>query len=57
MAHKKLKLQYIARFLMEQTDDLCRRFAVQISCRLVGQDNGRFCGQRAGNGHALLLAS
>ena len=42
---------------VEQRHDFLAGVAVQVAGRLVGQDQARPVDQRAGNGHALLLAA
>ena len=42
---------------LEDGHDLFARAGVQRAGRLVGQDDGRVVDQRAGDGHALLLAA
>src|ERR1017187_8001503 len=43
--------------LAEQVDDACARRRVEIAGRLVGEDDGRFAYDRAGDGDALPLAT
>ena len=42
---------------LEQADDVVAGLGVEVAGRLVGQDDGRLAGQRAGDGDALLLAA
>ena len=43
--------------LAEQVQDFGSRVAVEVAGRLVGQDQRGLVDQRAGDGHALLLAA
>ena len=43
--------------LLEQLDNALSGVAVQIACRLVGQDNVRVGGEGPGDGHPLLLSA
>src|SRR4029079_6907048 len=40
----------------QQVDDVMAGPAIQVSGRLVGEEDGGIVGERAGDGHALLLA-
>jgi len=42
---------------LHEREDLDTRARVEVTGRLVGQDDGRIVDQRAGDGHALLLAA
>ena len=43
--------------LLEDAHDLFGRARVEVAGRLVGEEDGRIGDQRAGDGHALLLAA
>ena len=42
---------------MEKPHDLGARSGIEVARRFIRQKKGRFPGQRAGNGHTLLLAA
>ena len=41
--------------LVQEVDDLHARLRIQVTGRLISQDDGRLVHQRPGNGHPLLL--
>ena len=43
--------------LVEEGHDLVAGFGVEVSCGLVGEDDGGFVDQGAGDGDALALAA
>jgi hypothetical protein len=43
--------------LLEHFEDVLARSGIEVSCRLIGKNQGRLVDESPGNGHTLLLAA